>query len=225
MWPDANVGLATGELIVIDVDGALGDASLQRLQHEHRPLPGHARGDQRPRPAPVLHRPLGAARQLRRPPRRRPRRARERWLHRRARRACMPTAIAIAGAPAVAPPPCRCGSPSCSQRRRPRRRAPSPLPQPTPAIAVAATSSPRYAPSSPRSPPHPRRRPAGPAPATTRSTAPPSGSRQLAVDGAGTLDELERHLLDAALAAGLDELEARATIASGLRAGQQHPRR
>src|SRR5918997_1543540 len=48
---------------------------------------------------------------------------------------------------------------------------------------------------------------------------------QLAVDGAGTLDELEHYLLDAALTAGLSESEAQATIASGLSAGQQHPRR
>ena len=38
-WPDANIGVATGELIVIDVDGAAGEASLQELQHDHRPLP------------------------------------------------------------------------------------------------------------------------------------------------------------------------------------------
>ncbi len=38
-WPDANVGLATGALLVVDVDGATGDQSLQQLQREQRPLP------------------------------------------------------------------------------------------------------------------------------------------------------------------------------------------
>ena len=47
---------------------------------------------------------------------------------------------------------------------------------------------------------------------------------QLAASGHGSLDELTAALLDAALAAGLTDAEALATIASALRAGQQHPR-
>jgi hypothetical protein len=42
-WPDANIGIVTGEisnLIVLDVDPKHGgDASLQRLEHRFRPLP------------------------------------------------------------------------------------------------------------------------------------------------------------------------------------------
>jgi hypothetical protein len=48
---------------------------------------------------------------------------------------------------------------------------------------------------------------------------------QLADNDSGILDELQRQLVGAALTIGLTEPEARATIASGLTAGQQHPRR
>ena len=47
---------------------------------------------------------------------------------------------------------------------------------------------------------------------------------QLAAAGHAPLDELHDRLLEAALDAGLDELEALATITSALTAGQQHPR-
>jgi hypothetical protein len=42
LWPDANIGIATGtdrRLIVVDVDGPQGEAELQALQTEHGPLP------------------------------------------------------------------------------------------------------------------------------------------------------------------------------------------
>jgi len=42
-WPNANVGIATGEtadLAVLDVDGAAGQQSLARIEAEHGPLPG-----------------------------------------------------------------------------------------------------------------------------------------------------------------------------------------
>ena len=175
MWPDANVGLATGELIVIDVDGPLGEASLQRLQDEHGPLPatleatsGRGRHLYFADPAEPLGNSvgrLGGGLDVRgnggyivAPPSLHADGHRYRWRTRRR------------------PAACHCGSPSCSQNPPPGRRAPSLLPQPTPAIAVAATSSPHSTRNSPRSPPRPRRRPADPAPATTRSTAPRSDS-------------------------------------------------
>lgn len=38
-WPDANVGLATGEVIVLDVDGPEGEQTLAALELEGGPLP------------------------------------------------------------------------------------------------------------------------------------------------------------------------------------------
>jgi hypothetical protein len=42
MWrrrPNANVGIATGEILVVDVDGTAGRDALARLEDEHEPLP------------------------------------------------------------------------------------------------------------------------------------------------------------------------------------------
>jgi hypothetical protein len=44
-WPDANVSVATGPesgLLVLDVDGDLGEAALARLERKHGPLPDFA---------------------------------------------------------------------------------------------------------------------------------------------------------------------------------------
>ena len=41
-WPDANIGIATGRpsgVLVLDVDGKVGRASLEKLQAEHGRLP------------------------------------------------------------------------------------------------------------------------------------------------------------------------------------------
>jgi putative DNA primase/helicase len=41
-WPDANVGIATGQpsgIFVLDVDGEVGRANRKKLQEEHGPLP------------------------------------------------------------------------------------------------------------------------------------------------------------------------------------------
>src|SRR4051812_27728958 len=38
-WPDANVAIATGQLVVIDVDGPDAQAALERLERDHVPLP------------------------------------------------------------------------------------------------------------------------------------------------------------------------------------------
>ena len=41
-WPDANIGIATGRrsgILVLDVDGKVGKANLEKLQAEHGRLP------------------------------------------------------------------------------------------------------------------------------------------------------------------------------------------
>jgi putative DNA primase/helicase len=41
-WPDANIGIATGDrsgIFVLDVDGEIGKASLRALKAQHGPLP------------------------------------------------------------------------------------------------------------------------------------------------------------------------------------------
>jgi hypothetical protein len=38
-WPDANVGVATGRLVIVDVDCAHGRAALATLEQTHEPLP------------------------------------------------------------------------------------------------------------------------------------------------------------------------------------------
>lgn len=39
LWPNANIGHPTGERIVLDVDGAEGEAALAALGAQHGPLP------------------------------------------------------------------------------------------------------------------------------------------------------------------------------------------
>ena len=129
-----------------------------------------------------------------------------------------PPGRGTAGAPRDPPRRCRVGSPSSSRPLLPRARAALIRLAPTRAIARGATSPRRCAASSVTS------RAPSPAPATTRSTAPPFASRSSLPAATGTLAALPAPLLDAALAAGLSESEALATIASGLRAGHQHPR-
>ena len=218
VWPDANVGLATGELLVVDVDGEAGAASLQRLEREHRPLPATleaATGRGRHLYFTAPSEPLGnsAGRlgdgldvrgnggHIVAPPSLHADGNRYRWRTRR-RPAALPAWVAelLTAPPAraartVPPPPADAGD----RRRR---------------YFTAALRAERAEVASAR-------------PGTRNDTLNRAAFRlaQLAVEGAGTLDELEHHLLDAALAAGLSESEAQATIASGLSAGQQHPRR
>jgi hypothetical protein len=42
-WPDANVGIRTGRLVVLDVDGPDGDLALAELEAAHAPLPATRR--------------------------------------------------------------------------------------------------------------------------------------------------------------------------------------
>jgi hypothetical protein len=41
-WPDASIGLATGQssgVVVLDIDGAEGEATLKALEEQYGPLP------------------------------------------------------------------------------------------------------------------------------------------------------------------------------------------
>jgi len=66
-WPDANVGVRTGELVVLDVDGPAGARALAELEDRARAAAGHAARTHRPRRAPVLPRRRPRGRQLGRP--------------------------------------------------------------------------------------------------------------------------------------------------------------
>ena len=57
-----------------------------------------------------------------------------------------------------------------------------------------------------------------------RLNGPPSRSEHSSGPGCSKIDEARAHLLDAALSAGLGEVEALRTIGSGLRAGESRPR-
>jgi hypothetical protein len=217
-WPDANVGLATGDLLVIDIDGAAGRVSLQRLQRENGPLPTTleattARG---------RHLYFMSPSQL---------------LRNSAGRLGDGLDVRGHGGYVVAPPSLHANGHRYRWRSRQR---PSVLPA---WVIELLTATPAATASTVLHPPavaDDRRRryfaAAVRAELAAVSAAQP-GTRnnslnraafrlaQLADDETDTLDELQRQLLAAALTAGLSEPEAHATIASGLAAGQQHPRR
>ena len=217
-WPNANIGLATGELIVIDVDGAAGNASLRRLEHAHTPLPttleaATSRGRHLYFSAPASRLGNSAGRlgdgldvrghggYVIAPPSLHADGRRYRW-HNRHQPAGLPEWVAelLSTKRAVAAP----ALPPLPPARRDRRRRYLAAAVRAELAAVADAQS-----------------------GTRNDTLNRSAFRlaQLAADDASTLDELEHQLLSAALTTGLSEPEARATIASGLSAGQQHPRR
>ena len=217
-WPDANVGLATGALLVIDIDGAAGDASRQRLEREHGPLPetleattGRGRHLYFSCPSPRLGNSagrLGDGLDVRghggyvvAPPSLHADRHRYRWRNRR-RPAALPAWIAqlltvtpTAPARPVSPPPVNAHDRRCRYFTAALRAE----------LADVASAQ----------------------PGTRNDTLNRAAFRlaQLAVDDAATMQALEHQLLAAAQAAGLAGSEALATIASALAAGQLHPRR
>ena len=218
-WPDANLGVATGPLlIVIDVDGADGSESLRALEADHDPLPatlealtGRGRHLYFAAPAEPLTNSagrLGEGIDVRghggyvvAPPSRHAAGHHYRWRARR-RPVTLPdwiTQLLLAPIAASAPTPARLPTRGGDRGRR--------------SLAAAIRGELAGMTSA--------------QPGTRNDTLNRAAFRlaQLAVDDASALQQLEHRLLAAALAAGLAESEARATIASGLTAGQQHPRR
>jgi hypothetical protein len=215
-WPDANVGVATGRLVIVDVDGAHGRATLAALQRAHRPLP------------PTLTALTGRGVHL--------------YFHAGAHSVANSAGRLGAGLDVrgrdgyvVAPPSRHADG---DRYRWSARRPPAPLPSWLTELLTAAAPPPRRAPLPSPALGDRRRRylaaalrgelagVAAARPGTRNDTLNRAAFRlgQLAADGNGNLDVLTAPLLDAALTAGLTEREALATINSGLTAGQCHPR-
>jgi hypothetical protein len=218
-WPLANIGVATGALVVIDVDGPAGERALATLERRHAPLPrtltvltargrhlylaagGYRIGNSAGQ--------LGTGIDVRghggyaiTPPSRHSTGHLYRWAG-PDRIAALPDWLA------------ELLSASIAQRRDPPPAAP---------VARRGSRAERYAQSALAG----ESRAVATAPRGTRNdTLNRSAFRlgQLAAAGLAAPEELATSLLVAARAAGLPDTEAVATIASGLRAGQQRPRR
>jgi hypothetical protein len=214
-WPDANVAIATGPLVIVDVDGEQGHATLVALQARHgRALPATAwvqtaRGRHLYLLAPGLEVPnssgrvgsgvdvRGAGGYVVAPPSRHASGPRYRWHGLHGGIAMLPHWLAqeLTTPPAI---------------NRPSTSATVTVPD---AYLRAALSG-----------------------ELARVTAAPHGTRndtlnraafrlgQLAADHRDDPNALKAPLLDAALAIGLGEREARTTIDSGVRAGLKRPR-
>jgi hypothetical protein len=223
-WPNANVGLATGALLVIDVDGEQGISSLQELQHNYGPLPTTLEATTR----------RGRHLYFTGPSHR---------IGNSAGRLGEGLDVRGHGGYVVAPPSLHADGHIYQWRTR---RPPAALPAwVTGLLTPAPATTPHMSAPQPLASSDRRRRyftaalqdelaeiaaaraPTTTAPGTRNETLNRAAFRlaQLAAAGYGTLEELQHHLLRAALAAGLSEPEARATLTSGLLAGQQSPRR
>jgi hypothetical protein len=217
-WPDANVGVRTGELVVLDVDGPAGARALAELETAHGPLPATRRARTGRGEHLYFHAGeyevassvgrLGAGLDLRArggsavaPPSRHPNGRRYAWTC-TAEPAPLPAWLAeLATRPAVAgraalPP----GVAAAGGGERARRYLQAAMDAELAAVAYATE--------------------------VRNNTLNRAAFRlgQLAGAGLGDPAQLTDALLDAALHAGLADREARATIASGLGAGQRHPR-
>jgi hypothetical protein len=215
-WPNANVGVATGRLVVVDVDDARGRAALAMLERAHRRLPptltaASGRGAHlyfragAQRVANSVGR-LGAGLDVRgrggyivAPPSLHADGHRYRWSVQH-RPASLPSWLAEL----------------LTRAARPARR--TALPDPT-----AGDRRRRYFVAALRGE---LADVAAARPGTRNDTLNRAAFRlgQLAAAGHGGREELAGPLLAAALAAGLTEAESLATINSGLTAGQRHPR-
>ena len=216
-WPQANIGVATGSLFVVDADGLEGRDALARLQRAHAALPRTLEASTGRGVHLYFHAPshvVGNSAGLLGP-----------GLDVRGR-----------GGYVVVPP----SRHAAGHRYRWRTHRP-PAPAPTwlvDLLTAVSAPAPRTAPAPV---PHRGDRASRYFQAALRAeladvAAAPTGTRndtlnraafrlaQLAASGHAVLDDLHAPLLDAALAAGLTEPEALATIASGLSAGHQHPR-
>jgi Bifunctional DNA primase/polymerase, N-terminal len=216
-WPNANVGVITGDLVVIDVDGTHGRASLTALQRAHRPLP------------PTLTALTGHGMHLYF-------RAGAHRITNSAGRLGAGLDVRGRGGHVVAPPSLHADG---HRYRWGTRHRPAPLPSWLAQLLTAtAPRPPRRAPLPSPASGHRAQRylaaalrgelayVAAARPGTRNDTLNRAAFRlgQLAGAGHGSLDVLTAPLLDAALTAGLTEPEALATINSGLTAGQRHPR-
>jgi hypothetical protein len=217
-WPDANVGVATGWLVVVDVDGTDGRQALEALQRAQGPLP------------PTLTALTG----------------RGMHLYFRAGAHRIPTSagrlgpgldVRGRGGYVVAPPSLHADG---HRYRWIARHRPAPLPRWLAQRLTAAAPPARRTTVLPDLASGERRRRyvaaalrgelaaiAGARPGTRNDTLNRAafGLGQLAGAGHATIDQLTAPLLAAALAAGLTEAESLATINSGIGAGQHHPRR
>jgi bifunctional DNA primase/polymerase-like protein len=215
-WPDANVGIATGRLVVVDLDGAHGRATLAALEHAHEPLP--------PTPAALTGR--GVHLYFR---------AGEHRIANSAGRLGAGLDVRGLGGYIVAPPSLHADG---HRYRWIARRSPAPLPRWL-AQLLTATARPARRTVLPDLVSADRRRGyfaaavhgevanvAAARPGTRNDTLNRAAFRlgQLARVGHGAVEELTAPLLAAALAAGLTEAESLATINSGIGAGQRHPR-
>jgi Bifunctional DNA primase/polymerase, N-terminal len=215
-WPDANVGVATGQLVVVDVDDAHGPAALATLERDHHPLP----------------RTLTAAS------------GRGAHLYFRAGAHGVANSVGRLGAGldvrgrggyVVAPPSLHADG---HRYRWSARHRPAPLPSWLAELLTPAAPPPRGTPLPGPADGDRRRRyfvaamrgelaeVAAARPGTRNDTLNRAAFRlgQLAAAGHAGLDTLTALLLAAALATGLTEAESLATINSGLTAGQRHRR-
>jgi hypothetical protein len=215
-WPHANVGVATGRLVVVDVDDAHGRAALAALEHAHRRLPR------------TLTAATGQGAHL--------------YFHAGEHRVANSVGRLGAGLDVrgrggyvVARPSLHADG---HRYRWSVRQRPAPLPSWLAELLTPAATPPRPTPL-PGSADGDRRRRyllaalrgeladvAAARLGTRNDTLNRAAFRlgQLAAAGRGGREELSGRLLAAALAAGLTEAESVATINSGLAAGHRHPR-
>jgi Bifunctional DNA primase/polymerase, N-terminal len=213
-WPNANVGLITGGLVVVDVDGTQGRQALAALQRAHRPLP------------PTLTALTGRGMHLYF-------QAGEHRIGNSAGRLGAGLDVRGRGGHVVAPPSLHADGHRYRSRTRHR---PAPLPSWLAQLLTPATPPRRRAPSPSPASSHRAQRyltaallgevahVAAARPGTRNDTLNRAAFRLGQLAAAGNLDALSAPLLDAALTAGLTEREALGTINSGLTAGQRHPR-
>jgi hypothetical protein len=217
-WPEANVGVRTGELVVIDLDCPSAEHALTELQAQHAPLPptrrartgrgqhlyfhadGHRIGCSAGTLAPGID-VRGHGGFIVAPPSRHANGHHYTWTTQHP----------------VAPLPQWLATILCAPTQRPER-------SPLPAVVAGGMSerAQRYLQVAAEAELAAVQRATQQRNTTLNRAAFRLG--QLLGVGLGDRSQLAEALLDAALSTGLGEREARATIASGLSAGERNPR-